>query len=379
MHANEMVGRSCPKRDRRAAGLLLCAIALATGWPQTAHAGWPLAAAARVIVPFGALYQAASGQSQHRGVDLEAATGEEIRAPLSGTVAFVGHVPAAGGGQTLAVTLETTAGRITLLPLEHADVAAGEAVAEAAPIGSLASVGDGSSGVTHLHVGVRAGDLYLDPLGVLVPPSAATAEAGAGQAAGTQAGAGAAAGAGVGQGAHASAGAVAVVIGTVTGSVQAGSAAALRQGGTAGMGVGVSLAPSRAHATGGAPAPAPATASAGRKPSVVPRGAPVAPVAAAALGAGHALAEKIASQPRPSAHDDAHTRTLEVVSAGLSALVGRVRIAAVRGSKLAAYGLLGVLLGVATLWPLWRPAARKGTGKVRVRALSDDVAAARAR
>ena len=73
---------------------MLAALAL----PSSAHAGWPLESAAPTALGFGATYAAADGTpAVHRGIDLAAAAGSAVRAPLSGRVSFAGRVP--GGGE----------------------------------------------------------------------------------------------------------------------------------------------------------------------------------------------------------------------------------------------------------------------------------------
>ena len=387
-----------PAQMRSMAMCLACACALVAVRPQPALAGWPLAGSARVTIPFGALYPTGSGESRHRGADLEAAAGEQVRAPFAGTVSFVGRVPAVGGGTVLAMTLDTVVGHVTLLPLERTDVARGAAVAEDAAIGVLAVDGDGSSAGTHLHVGLREGDLYVDPLGVLAPPPAPNADDGAGEGVVSDAGAGAGvvaggvtAGGAVG---GATAGGVAaggVTAGGVTaGGVTGGVAAPSGQGSALGMPAGVSLAPSGAQV--GSPANPPTGAgelAPGVSLAVRGLSAPAgAPSASAPFSSPSSRAPRAARELQPyasagtrttaSARDESRARSLDAMSAGLSALAERVRIAAARGARAGAYALLGVLGGIGTLWPLWR-GARKGIGKVRVSVGGDDVAAAQTR
>ena len=117
-----------------------------------------------VILPYGAV--CASGT--HRGVDLTASAGSVVFAPAAGTVTFAGRVPADGGGTCGAVTVETPDGlRISLLPLEEFSIDAGSHVGAGDEVGTLASAGDGSSSGTHLHLGLRRGDAYLDPASLL--------------------------------------------------------------------------------------------------------------------------------------------------------------------------------------------------------------------
>ena len=133
--------------------------------------------AAPCALGFGATYSAPDGTaSTHRGVDLSAPAGAAVRAPLSGRVSFAGRVPGTGGGTILAVTIATSSGSLTLMPLSSAAVKAGMQLAEGESVGELAGTGDGSSASPHLHVGARKGDLYVDPMSLLVAPAAAPAE-----------------------------------------------------------------------------------------------------------------------------------------------------------------------------------------------------------
>jgi murein DD-endopeptidase MepM/ murein hydrolase activator NlpD len=96
----------------------------------------------------------------HRGVDLAAAPGEEVRAALPGLVTFSGlvagkgwvtvrHEQAAGG-------LETTYG-----DLDPRIVAAGDRVKAGQPLGLLDAAAD------HLDWGARLDGRYIDPLALL--------------------------------------------------------------------------------------------------------------------------------------------------------------------------------------------------------------------
>ncbi len=161
---------------RRAACCVACAAALAAMLvlPSEAPAGWPLAGEAGPALGFGETYTAPDGTpSTHRGSDLSAAAGSPVRAPLSGRVSFTGRVPGPGGGTVLAVTIATDSGSLTLLPLDSACVRAGAQVAEGDLVGELADAGDPSSAGTHLHVSLRKGDLYVDPVPLLASPAAA--------------------------------------------------------------------------------------------------------------------------------------------------------------------------------------------------------------
>lgn len=90
----------------------------------------------------------------HRGVDLSAAPGEEVRAALAGTVAFAGQV--AGGSW---VTVNHGGGlRTTYGILARLRVGTGEPVTAGAVLGVLAD------GADHLDWGALRDDAYVDPL-----------------------------------------------------------------------------------------------------------------------------------------------------------------------------------------------------------------------
>lgn len=95
----------------------------------------------------------------HRGVDLGAAPGDEVRAALPGTVGFSGPVARIGWvtvdhGQGL----ETTYG-----PLDPRLVVGGQRVGAGQVLGLLADGGG------HLDWGARLHGVYIDPLGLLAP------------------------------------------------------------------------------------------------------------------------------------------------------------------------------------------------------------------
>ncbi|MHC3392043.1 peptidoglycan DD-metalloendopeptidase family protein [Streptomyces lavendulocolor] len=102
----------------------------------------------------------------HRGVDLSAPPGTEVRAAAAGRVSFAG--PVAGRG-VLSITLTATGApplRTTYEPVRPrvrpgAEVAAGQVVAVVAP-GAGAHCAPAC-----LHWGLRKGDTYLDPLSLL--------------------------------------------------------------------------------------------------------------------------------------------------------------------------------------------------------------------
>ena len=149
-------------RYARTVGVLAAAFTLIA--PGGAH-GWsePLGGSA-TLVTFGV----ACPTGTHRGIDLTGEDGESVHAPVAGEVLFAGQVPADGGGTCGAVTLSIAGGlRLSLLPLAEVFVSEGDALGAGEALGTLAGSGDASSATPHLHVGLRRGDLYLDPASLM--------------------------------------------------------------------------------------------------------------------------------------------------------------------------------------------------------------------
>ncbi|CAM2740231.1 Putative peptidase [Actinomyces slackii] len=101
----------------------------------------------------------------HRGVDLAAPAGSQVRAAGQGVVAFAGVV----AGRPV-ISIDHPDGiRTTYEPVE-ASVAAGQSVARGQVIGTLLA-GHRSDGVDALHWGARTGKKsYVNPLRLLSPP-----------------------------------------------------------------------------------------------------------------------------------------------------------------------------------------------------------------
>lgn len=98
----------------------------------------------------------------HRGVDLAARAGQPVLAPGPGVVAFAGLV--AGRG---VVSVDHAGGLRTTYEPVTARRAVGEPVAAGAVLG-LVSPGPGHClPRTCVHWGLRRGETYLDPLGLL--------------------------------------------------------------------------------------------------------------------------------------------------------------------------------------------------------------------
>jgi len=350
---------------RRAAGVAACIVAIATALalPTSARAGWPLTTAAPVALGFGATYAASDGTpSTHRGVDIAAQAGSSVCSPLSGRVSFAGRVPGVGGGTVLAVTIATAGGSLTLMPLSSAAVKAGANLAEGDAVGQLASEGDGSSSAAHLHVGARKGDLYLDPLSLIAPPTPAPVDvpeppqpspAEQPQPSPTE----------QPQPAGAPGGALAP-------SMQGAAHAAVVS--PSGL-----LAPQSAAAPAGASAVSAQVVGVGSPTVAVAPGASIAPGVSIAGGierqAGGSTLDAVSAALATAVNGKSRNRSGS--GSPMSALIEWALGAAVRGLQMGARVLAGVLLALGALWPIWRSERRKGISQVSVRPACDDIAA----
>lgn len=161
-------------RRRAVSALSAACAAVLLMSPSPAYAAWPLGSG-RVLTPFETPYTAGDTYI-HRGIDIAASAGDTVRAPRAGTVSFAGEVPAGAGATRRAVSVTLDDGRImTFLPLEEVAVDVGSAVDTGDRLGTVAPSGDASSRSMHLHVGLREGRAYRDPLMLLTPPAAVSA------------------------------------------------------------------------------------------------------------------------------------------------------------------------------------------------------------
>lgn len=118
---------------------------------------WPLSPAPDVVEPFRP--PAKKWLSGHRGVDLAASAGDEVRSPAAGTVSFSGTVVDRG-----VITVTTPEGRrISFEPVAEplprgTRVTAGQRIAVRDPD----AMHEGCGGC--LHWGVREGEDYVNPL-----------------------------------------------------------------------------------------------------------------------------------------------------------------------------------------------------------------------
>ena len=155
-----------------AAATLLSAYLFVAILPSSAYACWPLQGQGENIsLAFGQSYISGDGDSNiHHGVDCTSAAGSEVVCPKEGTVCFVGSVPQVGTANAtmLAVSVKLPDGKtLTMMPFSDICVDEGQQVAEGQPVGVLASKGDASSSVPHLHVGLKDKSRYYDPSGLL--------------------------------------------------------------------------------------------------------------------------------------------------------------------------------------------------------------------
>jgi murein DD-endopeptidase MepM/ murein hydrolase activator NlpD len=91
----------------------------------------------------------------HWGVDVAVPAGSVVRAPLHGTISFAGEV--AG---VRSVTIRSGIYRVSLSYLSIVDARSGETVRRGDPVGR-AGTPHGDHG---LHIGLRVGNRYVDPL-----------------------------------------------------------------------------------------------------------------------------------------------------------------------------------------------------------------------
>ena len=151
--------------------VLAAGAALVPGTASAAEWAWPLAGPHSVVRPFDPpAHRYGTG---HRGADLPAAPGAAVTAAGSGQVSYAG--PLAGRGVVVVVhgSLRTTYEPVL------AAVSVGQPVAAGELLGSLEPGHPGCPAAACLHWGLRRGDDYLDPVGLvaagpvrLLPPQA---------------------------------------------------------------------------------------------------------------------------------------------------------------------------------------------------------------
>lgn len=92
----------------------------------------------------------------HRGIDLEPASGDLVRAPADGVVAFAGPV----AGRPV-LTIDHGEGVVTTLEPVSTSLTAGTAVSAGDVVGTIASGGHTAAGAVHF--GVRVDGEYVNP------------------------------------------------------------------------------------------------------------------------------------------------------------------------------------------------------------------------
>src|SRR5512133_1706710 len=147
-------------------GIVLALLALLVLAPNASAWAWPVdGPVLRPFVDGGDPY--AGGQ--HRGIDIGAPTGADVRSAVNGVVSFVGQPPHQG----LCLTVRTADGySVTLVHLGSIGVTTGTQVSEGDVVGTIGPTGDVEGTEPYVYLGVRLTadpNGYLDPL-TLLPP-----------------------------------------------------------------------------------------------------------------------------------------------------------------------------------------------------------------
>lgn len=135
--------------------------AVAGTGPARFHWTWPLDPVPHVVRQFQA--PTSPYGPGHRGVDLAGAVAQQVLAIGDGTVSFAGWV--AGRGVVVVDHGQVASTYQPVTPV----VAAGAPVRAGQPIGFLQLVHSHCAPAACLHLGVRRGATYLDPLSLLGP------------------------------------------------------------------------------------------------------------------------------------------------------------------------------------------------------------------
>ncbi|MEV6974241.1 M23 family metallopeptidase [Kitasatospora sp. NPDC093806] len=167
--AGHAAGRAALRADGRAAGRAVVRSDVSSGgavgrvWPVDGPGGRPGAVVGRFDAP------ATPWAAGHRGVDLAATPGAEVRAAAAGVVTFAGPV---AGRPVVTVTHPVTGTppapplRTTYLPVDGA-LPVGTAVAAGQVIGRLTTGAGHCADGPCLHWGLLRGRRYLDPPALL--------------------------------------------------------------------------------------------------------------------------------------------------------------------------------------------------------------------
>ena len=156
-----------PRFLRSAAAVVLFLVGLGAGvGPVQADENsdadwlWPVSGGRRVVEPFIApAHEYASG---HRGIDIAADAGGEVRAPAAGVVAFMGTVV-----DRPLLTIDHGGGLVTTFEPVASTLRAGEEVSAGDAIGTISTGGHAPAGA--LHIGLRVHGAYVDPMSMFGP------------------------------------------------------------------------------------------------------------------------------------------------------------------------------------------------------------------
>ena len=175
-HPRELSLPATPRTDIRGSYLvrygvvtLVCLLALAFIANVIApriSAGAPFSG--QILLGFNERYGAAS--SSHSGIDVGWGANLPLYAPTSGTISYVGKVPAAAGvGKNVtAITITTVEGyQVTLNPFAGTTLKKGDGVTKGQIMGTLSDEGDPSSAEPHVHLSLRIEGKYRDPSGLI--------------------------------------------------------------------------------------------------------------------------------------------------------------------------------------------------------------------
>jgi murein DD-endopeptidase MepM/ murein hydrolase activator NlpD len=120
-------------------------------WP------WPLAPVPTLVERFDA--PDSDYGPGHRGIDLRGSPRQSVTAATSGDVTFAGRV----AGRSVVVVRQPGGLKVTYEPV-HPAVVVGQRVSPGWVLGTLERSGSHCAPATCLHVGVRRGGAYVDPL-----------------------------------------------------------------------------------------------------------------------------------------------------------------------------------------------------------------------
>jgi hypothetical protein len=140
--------------------IISVAIAALVLVPGASAWAWPVDGP--VLRPFVAEGDPYSG-GQHRGIDIGAPTGADVRSAAAGVASFVGRLPHQG----LCLTVRTADGySVTLVHLGSIGVTTGTPVSEGDVVGTIGPSGDVEGTEPYVYLGIR---LTADPNGYLDP------------------------------------------------------------------------------------------------------------------------------------------------------------------------------------------------------------------